>query len=753
MKTLTPLIFWLGLTINTSAATDLWQKGENFFQQNDMLQAIQTWEWALSMTPPSQTEHIDALIHLAIAYQTQASYTEAKTTLQYIISLFDENIGTQTQKVLVHSHLGDVLLSLQNPVRAKVHLDKALELAQNLDDPSILGHLYNNRCNLLSVEELTEEASAACDKAVKFAQRHHEPTLYLQALNNQIRHLLQQDNLSASIDTLEIALAQVRQQPNSLSKAFNLLSFGQLALTIDKKDQSHNRSLDIYQILQDALQLSKTYNDKQLIAYAYGYLGQLYEQRKRYSEALQLTRQAIFFSQDMPEILYLWEWQRGRILHAQQDLKGAIVAHQQAIEHLRPIYTRLYKGQRDARTAFQERIRAVYLSFADVLLKQAKKQTSPAGKTKLINQARNILEEMKKAEIENYFQDECVTASHQTQTSVEELDRHTVVLHPVLLPDRTEILYYLPDGVHQFVTPIGANTVQKTVAEFRENLQSIMHYRFLKQAATLYNWFIAPLKEDLLKHQIDTLVIVPDGVLRTIPFAALFDQQEKVFLVQQFALAVAHSLNLTEPRPLPRENLSILLEGLSEGVQNFSPLPHVPYEIDQVGGFFENKAVFLDQSFSLANTQKSLKTTPHNIVHIASHGQFNRDPNKTFLLTYDSKLTMDRLEELLASTQHREEAVELLTLSACQTAVGDERAALGLAGVAIKAGARSALASLWFVNDESTSQLISEFYRQLQDPALSKAKALQKSQLKLIAHPQFRHPAYWAPFLLIGNWL
>jgi CHAT domain-containing protein/Tfp pilus assembly protein PilF len=752
VKTFISIILLLGLSTNT-LADNLWQEGEDFFQQGDMLQAIQTWEFALKTTPPTRSEHIDALIHLAIAYQTQANYVQAKTILQHIVTLLEKNIGTQEQKVIVYSHLGDVLLALQDPVRAKVQLDKALELSKTISDPSILGHLYNNRCNLLSVEEFTEEASATCDKAIEFAQQHHDPSLYLQALTNQVHHLLHQDDLPASITTLKLALSQVRQQSDSYSKVFHLLSLGQLALTIEKKYPFQKIALDIYQILDEALQLTKQYKDKRLISYANGYLGQLYEQRKHYQEAMQLTRQAIFFSQDLPELLYLWEWQRGRILHAQKDLKGAITAHQQAIDHLRPIYSHLVKGQRDSRTAFQERIRAVYFSFADVLLKQAKQVSSEEEKAQLINQARNILEEMKKAEMENYFQDECVTASHESETSVEDLEQHTVVLHPVLLPDRTEILYNLPDGVHQIVIPIEADTIQKTATKFRENLQSIVHYRFLTQAAELYNWLIKPLKEDLRKHEINTLVIVPDGALRTIPFAALFDQEEKVFLVQQFAVAVAHSLNLTEPRPLPRENLSILLEGLSEGVQNFSPLPYVPHEIDAIAHLFTHKAVFLDQDFSLANTQKALQTVNHNIVHIASHGQFDRDPNKTFILTYDGKLTMDRLEQLLTLTRHREEAVELLTLSACQTAVGDERAALGLAGVAIKAGARSALASLWFINDESTAQLVGEFYKQLQNPALSKAQALQKAQLKLITSAHFRHPAYWAPFLLIGNWL
>jgi CHAT domain-containing protein len=140
-------------------------------------------------------------------------------------------------------------------------------------------------------------------------------------------------------------------------------------------------------------------------------------------------------------------------------------------------------------------------------------------------------------------------------------------------------------------------------------------------------------------------------------------------------------------------------------------------------------------------------------VHIATHGKFERYPEDSFLLTFDDKLNMDQLNQLIGLYRFRDEPLELLTLSACETAAGDDRAALGLAGLAIKAGARSALATLWFINDEASSVLVAEFYRQLLDPTISKAVALQRAQMKLIQDPAYRHPTYWAPFLLLNNWL
>jgi CHAT domain-containing protein len=210
---------------------------------------------------------------------------------------------------------------------------------------------------------------------------------------------------------------------------------------------------------------------------------------------------------------------------------------------------------------------------------------------------------------------------------------------------------------------------------------------------------------------------------------------------------------MTDPRLLPREFPQVLLAGLSESVQNFSPLPNVPAELNRINQLYEKTKILLNESYLLRNVQQALKETPYTIVHIASHGQFHRDLQRTFLLTYDTKITMDRLQQLIDIRRTHHQQVELLTLSACQTAVGDERAALGLAGVALKAGTRSAIASLWFVNDESTAILTSEFYRQLKNVNLSKAQALQLAQQKLFTIKKFQHPAYWAPFLLIGNWI
>jgi CHAT domain-containing protein len=288
------------------------------------------------------------------------------------------------------------------------------------------------------------------------------------------------------------------------------------------------------------------------------------------------------------------------------------------------------------------------------------------------------------------------------------------------------------------------------VRTFRQLLEKRTTREYLPYAQQLYTWLIRPIEAALAGAPVDTLVFVPDGPLRTIPMAALHDGEH--FLIHKYAVAITPGLNLTDPRPLAITQAKVLALGLSQPVQGFSALPNVPEEIRSIHRLYGGEAL-LDQTFLLAGAAATMEEHAFNIVHVASHGQFRSDVKQTFLLTFDGKLTLDRLEEIIGLFRYRNEPLELLTLSACQTAAGDDRAALGLAGVAVKAGARSALATLWYINDQASSELITEFYRQLQQPGTSRAVALQRAQLTILSNPYYTHPSYWAPFLLINNWL
>ncbi|MEI6085656.1 MAG: CHAT domain-containing protein, partial [Verrucomicrobiota bacterium] len=314
--------------------------------------------------------------------------------------------------------------------------------------------------------------------------------------------------------------------------------------------------------------------------------------------------------------------------------------------------------------------------------------------------------------------------------------------------DRTELLLEFTTGLERVRIPVTAAQLTAEVRKFRLSLERRTTNQYLGPAQQLYTWLITPVRATLVKHQIETLVFVPDGALRTIPLAALHDGEH--FLIEQFACAVSPGVALVDARPLPRGQIGAVAAGLSEATQNFAALPGVPAELQAVAAAFQ-APVLLNQQFTVAALQKDFSQHQFQVVHFATHGQVDKDIARSFILTHDGRLTLDDLEALLRPAQFRGQPVELLTLSACQTAAGDDRAALGLAGVAIKAGARSAVATLWFVNDESTTLLMEEFYRDVK--TTSKAKALQQAQLKVLRDPRFGHAGYWAAYLLIGNWL
>jgi CHAT domain-containing protein len=248
------------------------------------------------------------------------------------------------------------------------------------------------------------------------------------------------------------------------------------------------------------------------------------------------------------------------------------------------------------------------------------------------------------------------------------------------------------------------------------------------------------------------LVFVPDGPLRTIPMGALHDGKQ--FLIAKYALGMTPGLSLTDPRPIQREHVKLLALGVTQAVQGFPALPNVAPELAALRNLYgPTSTVLVDSEFVVPAVEKKLREERYTIVHIASHGEFSGDAQQSFVLAFDGKLSVDRLDQFIGLFKYRDDPLELLTLSACDTAEGDDRAALGLAGVAIKAGARSALATLWEVNDEVSAQLVIDFYEGLRDPSISRVGALRRAQLKLLEDPRYDHPGFWSPFLLINNWL
>lgn len=647
------------------------------------------------------------------------------------------------QKALLALDTASTLLALGRFEEAAVQLTEAdaavkyLSLAERVALDIERGRLDIEQGNVKAAAKRFADGMA-------LANLGKQPELQATAWVNRIRARLELSYLDLEEDLAGL-LVLVNSLPASDRSARLLVAASELHLrAIDELDYPAELRKAVYESLLKVVGSKRASGATR--GYAYGFLGAMYEQAKRYDDAVGVTRYALAEAQSggYEEQVYRWEWQLGRILQAQQEIAAAEAAYARAVQVLGEVRPNFALGSRNT---FARLVEPVYRGYAD--LKLARTATLPAGDVKYQNlrEVRSLLEDLKRAEVEDYFASECVSSQGDGQFRI---DSGTALIYPVFLDARTELLVETESAIDQFTVAIGRNQMTETIRVFRRNLERVTARKaYLKQSQRLHEWLIAPIQPFLARNSVATLVVIPEGALRTVPISALHDGEQ--FLVQQYAIATTPSIELTSTVEGADKN-NLLVGGLTDSVQGFVGLPNVEREIEAISSTFPVSSMS-NQSFRLDRVRSELQDKEYSIAHFATHGQFESDFRQSFLLTYDSKLTLQDLQVVLES--RGDEPLDLLVLSACQTAAGDDRAALGLAGVAVQSGARSALASLWQISDAATAELVTGFYAQLaQSSASSNGKAglLQAAQLELINSDRFQHPSFWAPYLLIGDW-
>ncbi len=641
--------------------------------------------------------------------------------------------------------LGIAYLGLGEFDRAADYLNRSVVLARQAGLATLATSALDNLGTLhAGLPEGAEQATAFYRRAIDLAESEGNHTLAFNALTNMTR--LDLDGARAAEATSHLLRAEnhLTAIEDDQDKTENILLLGRLWARAGNTEAA-------FTALSDAQERAKNAQNPREEALATGYLAEIYATSERGDDAIILYDQAAFLAQaaDAPELVYRWQWQAGRLTAKAGDTDHAIDYYRSAANALDQLRPTLIEARTPATSRFD--LRTPYVELADLLLRRAAGEAGAADKRRDLEEARDTIERYRTTELTDYFQDECVTDLLASVQAVDNLAPRTAVLYPIMMADRLVILLSLADGLQQRSIPIGAKALGEKILEFRQLLEKRTTNQYLRPAQDLYDLLLRPLEPALSAANVETLVIIPDDALRTVPLGAMHDGDR--FVVDRYALATAPSLRLIAPKPLAAFDIQPLLTGLSDPVQGFPELPHVDEELTTIGNLLGGE-VLRNQSFVAGQVQRSLSATPHSVVHIASHAQFTGDAKDSFILTYDGRLDMDSLEQFIKLSRFRDQPVELLTLSACETAAGDDRAALGLAGLAVKSGARSAVASLWQVNDKASSLLIADFYQRLQSQAeLSKAAALQQAQIATKKDLRFRHPAYWAPLIMIGNWL
>lgn len=725
--------------------------------------------------------------------------------------------------------LGQAHRLMGNDDSSKAALDRALNLAQTLDDRPLLAATYSNLGALKTRQAVVRYRQANSAEPLGDVQRAKrlrdegrsldEAALqdFQQSLNlatqltERLRALLDaipaydrtgnlaaaqdarqsvkallsqlptsQDTLLAALDWVRLLMPASPQQPiarsQCLTNAANPTVTSVVNLAVNSAvsrdanhDANHDANLDAKEMLNATVNAAEKLGDRRSLSFALGELGHWYECQKEYQKALAITQDARIAAEHEYDSRYLWEWQAGRILQAQDQTSEAIAAYERAIATLEIIRDDILIASRDIQFDFRDSIDPVYRELVTLRLKQGKPSEllPPASRDQpdSLSRALATLDSLKLAELQNYFGDDCVLTSRNVDLTVAQKlltqgDR-TAVISTVVLDDRTAVLLTLPNGDRQYEwINIDRQALRDEINAYRRGLEVDFRAYDPQLAQKLYDQLLRPFESLLQQQQVETLAFVQDDILRSVPMSALHDGTQ--FLIQKYAIAYTPSLQLTSPVSLDRGNLRALAAGLTDisppdgEAGSFSPLFYVGEELEAILSELPRSQTLTGSAFRLDNLTQTLFSNNFPILHIATHGIFGTEAEDTFLVTADppeNKLTLNQLDRLLRGVEPGR-PVQLLSLTACTTAVGDDRAALGLAGVAAQAGVRSVLASLWFVNDAATSELIKGFYADLKNPDLSKAKALQQAQIRLIeAGGKFARPAYWAPFILVGNWL
>lgn len=542
-------------------------------------------------------------------------------------------------------------------------------------------------------------------------------------------------------------------------------------------------------------------------------LAQLYEEQGRHADALRLTQQALErlrgdargANGDLHGTL---EWRQGRLYRALGEERLALAAFERAVGQIERIRQDIPIDYDDGQSSLRSTFEPIYMGLVDSLLGAAG-AAPPAQREALLQRARDTLELLRQTEMQDYLGDRCAVDAVKGGSATVVLPG-SAILYPVIFADRTELLLQTGAGMARYTSHIAGERIRETATTLARELRD-NDGRHLVPAQRLYDWILRPLDGFMTANAIDTLIVVPDATLRVVPLAALHDGERHA--IEKYAIATVAGLSMTNTTTPPRTAMPALVAGAStfgqvvekygtsrlaelldneprhslppaptapgtlrsaragaamstnplgdasrtraerlDSMRNALALPGVTEEIHALQRIVPGTTL-LDGEFTLDAFRLAAQSEQYRIVHIASHGVFGGSADSSYILAYDDLLTLNGLQTMLMGEQFRKHPIELLSLSACETAAGNDRAPLGIAGAAMKARAKSVLGTLWPVDDRAAVSVMEQFYSGFTRQGLGKAQALRQAQRQLIGDSRLAHPFYWAPFTLIGNWL
>ncbi|OQW91845.1 MAG: hypothetical protein BWK78_03395 [Thiotrichaceae bacterium IS1] len=608
---------------------------------------------------------------------------------------------------------------------------------------------------------------------------------------------------------------------NNYDKAFALISVANFAKTLltsltwhqQETREQQNSTEEVrksdrvrLQVLQQASSIANSLKNNRLLAYAKSALAQLYADRHYYGEAVHLTQQAIFYTQNYPteflqkelwgypELLCHLEGQLGDFLEAEGEYPKAIDAYKRSISHFEEVQQRYGSYP----SSLLQSVKEISINLLDLLLKQPRRdELDNLKKVEAVANSFNSLG------IQNFFMDSCATEKFKTEDKPQILPNDTAALFIIAHHDEIDLLLKMGEGLSvETVKGCNKGSGNEKIAtsdclkeKAKEFSDEIYEKRFTNTGSfdpglnydpnhgkALYDFLIRPTIGKLEENRIQNLLVIPVN-FPIIPFAALYDGGK--YLIERYGVVTGyHSESYGSLIPgYILQNDKLLLSALPTTANPL--LSYIANEI-KITNLFATKKELIDKDFTGSNLENSMSADePHDSLHFSTHGNV---AGSIFIQAFNNEqLTIDRLEEIL---EQQKQPPKLLTFSACESVVGNKDNWLGLSGMAVKTGGHNAIGTLWKVDSQSTAHLMVEFYKQLVCKKSSIATALQQSQLCLIKggspyclsnpissdksgdgkdsppplsceedsspnkkweNSQWNDPYYWAPFLIIGR--
>ncbi|MBF0452279.1 MAG: CHAT domain-containing protein [Candidatus Magnetomorum sp.] len=729
---------------NSTGSTQCCQKAKKYYQNGQLdtcLEFIQ--KHLLSVDQP---DFMDMLYIQIKIYQEKGHYQKI-LNLSALLKKQWKNSKNLSLNAFFKHILAEAHLTNNHTNKTKQYLQQAESLIKQTNDKYLTASVLNNKGVAQALDLDYRNALKTFEKSLDMINQvpsHYGLKAKILLNASLLRYKANNYDVMSLLKKMDHIRVYLFKMKDSHDKSSDLLCLASLALNLYKR-HLHPKAVSIAkQTITSALSASERFNDVLLISHAHCMLGRTYLIENKIEDAIDHANQAIFCAQKgyFPEIEYQAYWLSGNILKKMGALKKAIKAFNQSQRILYPLQNEFFKGfHKMDHTRFITKVRPVYLDLVSALIEQYESMEESPLKADILYRVINAMEHLKTAELEDYYHDECLSVTGKKQLSpkafISTLPDKTLVIYPVPLKERLIILLLRHNNISMIKTSVSLHQIDQAVSSLCRHIRGGLSQnerrtlRFFKYSRLIYKWLIQPYASELTDN-INTLVFVPDGAFRLVPFSALHDG--KKYLIETYALAIIPALRFcnieaseTVSNARSKHTKDILLGGLSQ--QARPRLKFVEQELASIKNMVNSSTVLLDSSFTANNLFFQFKTNTYRNVLLATHGMFSETVQSTFLQTSEQDITPDLLEKLLATGQTitHQSKIELLALSACQTAKGNERAALGLAGLAVKSGAQTVIASLWYIEDKTSALFITKVFQALISGSVSRACALQKN--------------------------